>query len=63
MTYQYQDSGYFAQAPGMMEELCEEELIELGAKDTKVPIAEFISRLIKRHFTELTMHQDYCQEF
>ena len=34
--YQYQDSGYFAQAPGMMEELCEQELIELGATSTKV---------------------------
>ena len=33
---QYQDSGYFAQAPGMMEELSRKELIELGAKDTKV---------------------------
>lgn len=27
---------YFAQVPGMMEELCEQELIELGAKNTKV---------------------------
>lgn len=34
--YQYQDSGYFAQAPGMMEEFCEKELLELGATNTKV---------------------------
>ena len=33
--YQYQNSGYFAQAPGMMEELCEQELLELGATDTR----------------------------
>lgn len=26
---------YFAQVPGMMEQICEEELIELGAKNTK----------------------------
>ena len=36
MIYQYQVSGFFAQAPGMMEELCKQELIELGATDTKV---------------------------
>ncbi len=36
MTYQYQNSGYFAQVPGMMEELCEQELLELGAINTKV---------------------------
>ncbi|MBK7629962.1 MAG: class I SAM-dependent RNA methyltransferase [Ignavibacteriales bacterium] len=35
--YDYQkNSIYFAQVPGMMEELCEQELIELGAKNTKV---------------------------
>lgn len=34
--YQYQTSGYFAQAPGMMEELCEQELIELGTTETKI---------------------------
>jgi putative N6-adenine-specific DNA methylase len=34
--YQYQNSGYFAQVPGMMEELCAQELIELGAVNTKV---------------------------
>jgi len=33
--YQYQRDGFFAQAPGMMEELCEQELIELGATNTK----------------------------
>lgn len=34
--YQYNTEGYFAQVPGMMEELCEQELIELGAANTKV---------------------------
>jgi len=35
--YNYQKTNeYFAQVPGMMEELCEAELIELGAKNTKV---------------------------
>ncbi len=35
--YEYQkDNMFFAQVPGMMESLCEEELIELGAKNTKV---------------------------
>lgn len=34
--YQYNTEGYFAQVPGMMEELCEQELIELGAESTKV---------------------------
>ncbi|MFA5804125.1 MAG: THUMP domain-containing protein [Melioribacteraceae bacterium] len=35
--YEYQkDNKFFAQVPGMMETLCEEELIELGAKNTKV---------------------------
>lgn len=29
--YDYLTKGFFAQAPGMMEELCKEELIELGA--------------------------------
>jgi putative N6-adenine-specific DNA methylase len=34
--YEYQkDNIYFAQVPGMMESLCEEELIELDAKNTK----------------------------
>jgi len=33
--YEYQSKGFFAQAPGMMEELCEQELIELGATNTK----------------------------
>lgn len=27
---------FFAQAPGMMEEICQEELIELGAKNTEI---------------------------
>jgi putative N6-adenine-specific DNA methylase len=35
--YEYQkNSTYFTQVPGMMEEICEEELIELGAKNTKI---------------------------
>jgi len=33
--YEYQTKGFFAQVPGMMEDLCEQELIELGATDTK----------------------------
>ena len=35
--YDYQKNNiYFAQVPGMMEELCELELVELGAKNTKI---------------------------
>ncbi|HAB52860.1 MAG TPA: RNA methyltransferase [Ignavibacteriales bacterium] len=34
--YQYQRDGFFAQAPGMMEELCEQELLELGATNTRI---------------------------
>lgn len=33
--YEYQSKGYFAQVPGMMEELCAQELVELGATNTK----------------------------
>jgi putative N6-adenine-specific DNA methylase len=33
--YDYLTKGYFAQVPGMMEELCKEELIELGAEDVE----------------------------
>ena len=34
--FEYQTNNtFFAQVPGMMEELCEQELIELGAKNTK----------------------------
>ncbi|PKL83828.1 MAG: RNA methyltransferase [Ignavibacteriae bacterium HGW-Ignavibacteriae-3] len=34
--YEYQENNsFFAQVPGMMETLCAEELIELGAKNTK----------------------------
>lgn len=34
--YSYQiNNQYFAQVPGMMEQICEEELIELGARNTK----------------------------
>jgi putative N6-adenine-specific DNA methylase len=35
--YEYQkDNVFFAQVPGMMETICQEELIELGAADTKI---------------------------
>ncbi len=35
--FEYQTNNtFFAQVPGMMEELCEQELIELGAKNTRV---------------------------
>ena len=34
--YQYQRDGFFAQAPGKMEELCKQELLELGATNTKI---------------------------
>ncbi|MGE5811298.1 MAG: THUMP domain-containing class I SAM-dependent RNA methyltransferase [Ignavibacteria bacterium] len=33
--YEYRKNGFFAQATGKMESLCEEELIELGAAETK----------------------------
>ncbi len=33
--YEYQKNDFFAQVPGMMEELCREELDELGASNTK----------------------------
>jgi putative N6-adenine-specific DNA methylase len=33
--YDYVTKGYFAQAPGMMEEICKEELIEIGATDVE----------------------------
>jgi len=35
--YAYQTNNtFFAQVPGMMEELCEQELVELGAKNTRI---------------------------
>ena len=35
--YAYQTNNtFFAQVPGMMEEICEQELIELGAKNTRI---------------------------
>ncbi len=35
--YEYEkDYRFFAQAPGMMEHICEEELLELGAKNTEI---------------------------
>ncbi len=34
--YEYQTQGFFAQCTGKMEELCEQELIELGAAETKI---------------------------
>lgn len=37
MNFEYQkDSTYFAQVPGLMEKICEDELIQLGAKNTKI---------------------------
>lgn len=33
--YDYLSKGFFAQAPGMMEELCKEELIEIGANNVE----------------------------
>jgi putative N6-adenine-specific DNA methylase len=33
--YEYKEKGFFAQVTGKMEDLCEEELIELGASETK----------------------------
>jgi len=33
--YEYKENGFFAQVTGKMEELCEQELIELGATETK----------------------------
>ena len=33
--YEYTEKGFFAQVTGKMEELCEKELIELGASETK----------------------------
>jgi putative N6-adenine-specific DNA methylase len=33
--YDYLTKGYFAQVPGMMEELCKKELVELGATDVE----------------------------
>ena len=34
--YEYSRNGFFAQVTGKMEDLCKEELIELGTKDTEV---------------------------
>lgn len=34
--YEYKEKGFFAQATGKMEEMCEQELIELGATDTSI---------------------------
>ncbi len=33
--YEYKENGFFAQVTGKMEDLCEDELIELGASETK----------------------------
>ena len=33
--YEYREKGYFAQVTGKMEEMCEQELIELGALETQ----------------------------
>lgn len=34
--YEYKTNGFFAQVTGKMENICQEELIELGAKETEV---------------------------
>jgi len=34
--YEYQTNGFFAQVTGKLEDLCEQELIELGATETKI---------------------------
>ena len=33
--YKYKENRYFAQVTGKMETICEQELIELGASETK----------------------------
>ncbi len=70
--YEYlENNSFFAQVPGMMETLCEEELIELGATNTKVayrgvyfnaePIAlyriNYTSRLVSRVLAPLLAFQ------
>jgi putative N6-adenine-specific DNA methylase len=35
IPYEYKKNGFFAQVTGKMEEVCEQELIELGASETK----------------------------
>lgn len=73
--YNYQKTNeYFAQVPGMMEEICEAELIELGAKNTKVAYRgvsfnadtsvlykiNYTSRLTSRVLAPLTSF--YCKD-
>src|SRR3990172_4287015 len=54
--YEYKENGFFAQVTGKMENLCEEELIELGATETKttykgVYFKADISTLYKINYT------------
>lgn len=54
--YEYLTKGFFAQVPGMMEELCKEELIELGATDVEttyrgVYFKSSLSELYKINYT------------
>ena len=56
MQYEYKQNGYFAQVTGKMEELCEKELIEIGAIETKtaykgVYFKSDISTLYKINYT------------
>lgn len=73
--YNYQKTKeYFAQVPGQMEELCEAELIELGAKNTEIAYRgvsftaeksvlykiNYMSRLTSRVLAPLTSF--YCRD-
>jgi len=73
--YDYQKKNeYFAQVPGQMEELCETELIELGAKNTRISYRgiyfntddsglyriNYTSKLISRVLAPLTSF--YCKD-
>jgi putative N6-adenine-specific DNA methylase len=54
--YEYLTKGFFAQVPGMMEELCKDELIELGATDVEttyrgVYFKSSLSNLYKINYT------------
>lgn len=54
--YEYLTKGFFVQVPGMMEELCKDELIELGATDVEttyrgVYFKSSLSNLYKINYT------------
>jgi putative N6-adenine-specific DNA methylase len=56
LLYEYKQNGFFAQVTGKMEELCEQELIDLGATETKtaykgVYFKSDISTLYKINYT------------